>query len=211
MAVRKATGRMLGRGRAAPGRCAAALWAALAARMGGTWSRLRAVRRTARRPTSGPPEGHGLDAGQWPSSALCCPGRLCGCLCVQLGHNQRPAQCFKSAHVCGFWALLAERVGGHLVPAPGGHLDVQTAHQRAGQKAAGPDAWQRSGSSGAARYTSLGVSGRAGGRHLVTAPGGQEDGQTGRQWAARGPRAGRWAEARRLQGGALRRPGWLWQ
>ena len=74
MAVRKATGRMLGRGRAAPGRRAASPWAALAERVGGTWSQLRAVRRTARRADSGPPEGHGPDARQWPggSSAARC-------------------------------------------------------------------------------------------------------------------------------------------
>ena len=40
----------------------------------GTWSRLQAVRRTARRADSGPPEGHGPDAGQKPggSSAARC-------------------------------------------------------------------------------------------------------------------------------------------
>ena len=52
------------------------------------------------------------EAGQLQGGALRLPGWLCGYLCVQLGHNQRPAQCFKSAHVCGFWALLAEQVGG---------------------------------------------------------------------------------------------------
>ena len=50
----RATGRMPGRGRAAPARCAASPWASLAGWIGGTWSRLQAVRRTARRPTSGP-------------------------------------------------------------------------------------------------------------------------------------------------------------
>ena len=54
----------------------------------------------------------------------------------------------------------------------------------------GPDAGQRPGSSRAVRCGSLGGSGRADGRHLVTAPGGQENGQTAHQWAARGPRAG---------------------
>ena len=42
--------------------------------------------------------------------ALRLPGWLCGYLCVQLGHNQRPAQCPKSAHVCGFWAAPGRRV-----------------------------------------------------------------------------------------------------
>ena len=131
-------------------------------------------------------------------------------------------------------AALAAWIGGHLAPTPGGQEDGQTAHQRAEQKAAWPDTWQRPGSSRAVRCASLGGSGhadglasgpgsgqsaerpdgptvghqratgrmpgrgraaparcaappwggsgRAGG-HLVTAPGGQEDGQTGHQWA----------------------------
>lgn len=127
------------------------------------------------------------EAGQLQGGALRLPGWLCGYLCVQLGHNQRPAQCFKSAHVCGFWALLAERVGGHLVPAPGCHLDVQTAYQRAGQKAAGPDAWQGVDASRVARYTSLGGPGRVDGRapgHGSRRSGGRLDGPTvGRQRA----------------------------
>ena len=54
---------MLGNGRTAP-------WAALAERVGGTWSQLRAVRRTASRPPEGRTEGHGPDAGQWPDGSL---------------------------------------------------------------------------------------------------------------------------------------------
>ena len=64
-----ATGRMPGRGRAAPARCAASPWASLAGWIGGTWSRLQAVRRTARQADSGPPEGHRPDAGQGPDGS----------------------------------------------------------------------------------------------------------------------------------------------
>ena len=71
---RRQRGRMLGRGRAAPARRGTPPWASLAERVGGTWSQLRAVRRTARRADSGPPEGHWPDAGQKPggSSAARC-------------------------------------------------------------------------------------------------------------------------------------------
>ena len=79
-------------------------------------------------------------------------------------------------------AALAAWIGGHLAPTPGGQEDGQTAHQRAEQKAAWPDTWQRPGSSRAVRCASLGGSGRAGG-HLVTAPGSQQDGQTAHQRA----------------------------
>ncbi len=70
----RATGRMHGKGRMPPGRRGTPPWASLAERVGGTWSQLRAVRRTARRADSGPPEGHGPDAGQKPggSSAARC-------------------------------------------------------------------------------------------------------------------------------------------
>ena len=70
----RATGRMHGKGRMPPGWRGTPPWASLAERVGGTWSQLRAVRRTARRADSGPPEGHGPDARQWPggSSAARC-------------------------------------------------------------------------------------------------------------------------------------------
>ena len=71
----------------------------------------------------------------------------------------------------------------YLVPASGSQEDGQTAYQRAEQKATGPDAWQRPGSSRAVRCVALGGPGRVDRRHLVTAPGGQEDGQTAHQWA----------------------------
>ena len=156
---------MLGRGRAAPARRAVPPWAALAGWIGGhlvtapcgqedgqTGHRpdagqgpdgsraarytplggparaggrylvlLRAVRRTARRATSGPPEGHWLDAGQ------------------RLGGSGRVD-------------------GRHLVAAPGSQQDGQAGHQRAEQKAAVPDTWQRPGSSGAVCCGSLGGS-----------------------------------------------------
>ena len=104
--ARQATGRTLGRGRTAPGRRVASPWAALAAWMGGTRS---SSEPSGGRP-DGPPAGHWPDAGQRPGSsgAVRCAslGRLWGCLCVPLGHNQRPAQSFKSAHVGGFCAAL---------------------------------------------------------------------------------------------------------
>ena len=66
-------------------------------------------------------------------------------------------------------AALAAWIGGHLAPTPGGQEDGQTAHQRAEQKAAWPDTWQRPGSSRAVRCASLGGSGHADG--LVSGPG----------------------------------------
>ena len=107
----RATGRMLGRGRAAPGRCAAAPWAALAMRMG--WHLVPAPGSQQDGQT-----GHqrAEQKAAWPntwqrpgsSRAVRCGslGRLWGCLCVPLGHNQRPAQSFKSVHVGGFCAAL---------------------------------------------------------------------------------------------------------
>ncbi|SCJ24624.1 Uncharacterised protein [uncultured Flavonifractor sp.] len=48
------------------------------------------------------------------------------------------------------------------------------------------------------------------GRRLVTAPGSQKDGQTGRQWVTRGPRGGCMARGGCLQGGAVHLPGRPW-
>ena len=185
MAVRKATGRMLGRGWAAPGRCAVPPWGGPGRAGRRYWSQLRAVRRTASRPTSGPSRkqrGRMLDRGRATAG----------------GVLRRPGRLWPRG-----WAAPG--------PAPGSPEGRPGGPQAGLVEGHGPDAWQGADASRAARYTSLGVSGRAGGRHLVIAPGSQEDGQTGRQWAARGPQAGRWAEARRLQRGALRLPGWLWQ
>ena len=100
-------------------------------------------------------------------------------------------------------AALAARMDGHLV-------QLRAVKRTASSLTSGPDAWQRPGSSRAARCVSLGGFGRAGGRYLVPASGSQEDGQTGRQRATTGPQAGRLAGARRLQGGALRLPGRPW-
>ena len=66
---RRQRGRMHGKGWMPPGRRGTPPWASLAERVGGTWSQLRAVRRTARRADSGPPEGHGPDARQWPGGS----------------------------------------------------------------------------------------------------------------------------------------------
>ena len=132
MAVRKATGRMLGRGWAAPGRCAVPPWGGPGRAGRRYWSQLRAVRRTASRPTSGPSRkqrGRMLDRGRATAGGvLRRPGRL--------------------------WPR------GWAAPGP--------------------------------------------------APGSQQDGQTGRQWVTRGPRAGCRAGAGHLRRGALRRPGRPW-
>ena len=84
-------------------------------------------------------------------------------------------------------AALAAWIGGHLAPTPGGQEDGQTAHQRAGLRATGwmlGNGWTAPGQCAVPPW---GGSGRAGGRHLVTAPGspgGRPDRPTG------GPNAG---------------------
>ena len=123
----------------------------------GTWPQLRAVRRTARRPISGPSRRQRDRmlgrAGQLQGGALCLPGRLW------------------PRGWAGIWSRLravsrtARRADSG---SPEGH---------------GPDAGQGPGSSGAVRCGALGGPCRVDRRHLVTAPGGQENGQTAHQWA----------------------------
>ena len=149
----RATGWTLGRG-----------WAALAAWMGGTWSRLRAVSRTAKRATSGPSRRQ---------------------RCRILGRGRAAPARYAAAP----WAALRlPMCPARTQSAPCAVLQIRK------------------------RLRIWGAPGRAGGRHLVTAPcspGGRPDGPpTGR---AEGSGAGCSAMAWRLQRGALRRPGWLWQ
>ena len=123
---RRQRGRTHGRGRTAPARRAAAPWAVLAERMGGHLVQLRVVRRTARRATGG--------LGRGP---------LAGCRAMA-GRLQGGALCLPGA-------ALAERAGG-----PWSQLRAVR------RTASGPpvghwlDAWQRPGSSSAARCGSLG-------------------------------------------------------
>ena len=96
-------------------------------------------------------------------------------------------------------------MGGHLVTAPGSPQGGPTAHQRAGLRATGlvlGNGRIAPGLCAAAPWAAL--AGGMGWHLVITAPGGQEDGQEGHQ------QAGRWAGAGRLQGGALRLSGWLW-
>ena len=123
---RRQRGRTHGRGRTAPARRAAAPWAVLAERMGGHLVQLRVVRRTARRATGG--------LGRGP---------LAGCRAMA-GRLQGGALCLPGA-------ALAERAGG-----PRSQLRAVR------RTASGPpvghwlNAWQRPGSSSAARCGSLG-------------------------------------------------------
>ena len=177
-------GRMLGRGRAAPGRRAASPWAALVERVGGTWSQLRAVRRMARRADRGPPQGHRPDAWQGPdgSRAARCvslggPGRVDG---QAPGHGSGQSEGRPDGLTVGHqratgrmhgkgrmppgrrgtppWASLAERVGGTWSQLRA----VRRTARRADSgppEGHGPDAGQKPGGSSAARCVALGGSG----------------------------------------------------
>ena len=111
-----------------------------------------------------------------------------------------PARC-----AAALWAALAARMGGHLVPAPGSQQDGQTAHQRAGLRATGLVLGHgriAPGRCAAAPWAAL--AGWMGWHLVITAPGGQEDGQEGHQQAGRLPDAGQ------LRRGAVRLLGRLW-
>ena len=100
------------------------------------------------------------------------------------------------------WAALAARMGGHLVTAPGSQQGGQTAHQRAGLRATGlvlGNGRIAPGRCAAAPWAAL--AGWMGWHLVITAPGGQEDGQEGHQQAGRLPDAGQ------LRRSALRLPG----
>ena len=128
---------------------------------------------------------------------------------------------------CGSLGVPGLVDGRHLVAAPGSQQDGQAGHQRAEQKAAWPDTWQSAGRPdeppagraeghglvlgngriapgrcAAAPWASL--AGWMGGHLVITAPGGQEDGQAGHQQAGRLPDAGQ------LRRGAVRLLGRLW-
>ena len=166
------------------GQCAASPWAALAERVRSTWSQLRAVRRTARRPTSGPGR---RQRGRMHGRSRTAPGR-------------------RSASP---WAALVERVGWHLVPAPGSQQDGQTGRQWVTR---GPQAGRLAGAGrlqggalclpGAALAERVGTWSRL---RTVRRPVRRPTAGPGR-----GPQAGCLAEAGQLQRGALFLPGRPW-
>lgn len=176
--------------------------------MGGTWSQLRAVRRTTRRADSGPRAGCRAMAEQramLPWAALWLP------MCPTWTQSAPRAvlQIRTRLWILGAPGRAGGRAPGHGSGQSEGRPDGPTVgHQRATGRMHGKGRMPP-GRRGTPPWASLA---ERMGWHLVPAPcspGGRPDGPpTGR---AEGSGAGCSAMARQLQRGALRCPGWLWQ